>query len=129
MQAAVGALEAESSELKPKAALAAAPGPLLRYNDPTRGGIKEEESSNNVLVDASVWRLGTEGRPTALVTLEIYRTADGVHILSYEFLSLTEARFSLKHKTEAVRWDATESGLSLKELPDAPKPAATAPAR
>ena len=40
-------------------------------------------------------------------------------ILSYEFLSLTEARFSLKHKTEAVRWDATESGLSLKELPDA----------
>jgi hypothetical protein len=49
--------------------------------------------------------------------------------MSYEFLSLTEKKFVLKHKTEAVRWDATASGLELKDLPDAPKPAATAAAR
>lgn len=127
MRAAVDALETKSSELKPKA-LAAVPKPLLRYNDPTRGGVKEE-SANNFLLDAGLWRLGAEGRPTALVTLEIYQLPNGAHVLSYEFLSLTERPFSLKHKTEAVRWDATGSGLSLKDLPDAPKPAATAAAR
>jgi hypothetical protein len=127
MQASVEALAAKSDDLKPKA-LAPAPQPLLRYNDPTRGGVKEE-GNNNYLLDAGVWRLGTEGRPTALVTLEIYRHPDGKHLLSYEFLSLTEKSFSLKHKTEEVLWDATGSGLSLKDLPDAPKPATTAAAR
>jgi hypothetical protein len=127
MQAAMAALETKSDDLKPKA-LTVAPTPLLRYSDPTRGGVKAE-SSNNLLVDATVWRLGTEGRPTAIVTLEIYRHPDGTHVLAYEFLSLTATRFSLKHKTEEVRWDATESGLTLKELPDAPKPAAAAAAR
>ena len=48
--------------------------PLLRYSDPTRG-----TSAANVLIDATVWRLGEQGRPTALITLEIYRArgADG----------------------------------------------------
>src|SRR5438045_5924 len=41
--------------------------PLLRYSDPTRG-----IAGTNVLLDASVWRLGDKGRPLALVTLEIY---------------------------------------------------------
>src|SRR5688572_16846809 len=116
MQAAMDALEAKSDDLKPKV-LAAAPKPLLRYSDPTRGP--------SALVDAGVWRLGTEGRPTALVTVEFYRRANGAQVLSFEFLSLTATKFALKHKTEQVRWDATESGLSLKPLPDAPKPAAT----
>jgi hypothetical protein len=121
MQASVEALAVKSDDLKPKA-LAPAAQPLLRYNDPTRGGVKEE-GNNNFLLDAGVWRLGSEGRPTALVTLEIYRQPDGKHVLSYEFLSLTDRKFSLKHKTEEVFWDATGSGLSLKDLPDAPKPA------
>ena len=128
MQAAVDSLEVKSLELKPKTALAMTSKPLLRYSDPTRGGIKDE-GANNVLMDAGVWRVGTEGRPTALVTLEIYRAPNGTHVLSYEFLSLTEAKFALKHKTEDVRWDATASGLSFKELPDAPKPATTPAAR
>jgi hypothetical protein len=127
MQAAVGSLEPESSELKTKAALTVASKPLLRYSDPTRGGITE--AATNVLLDASVWRLGTEGRPTALVTVEIYQAPDKSRILAFEFLSLSEARFSLKHKTERIRWDATGSALTLKEPPDAPKPAATAAAR
>jgi hypothetical protein len=127
MQAAVGSLEPESSELK-KAALAFAPKPLLRYSDPTRGG-GTGEAATNVLLDAGLWRLGTEGRPTALVTVEIYQGPDGARVLAFEFLSLSEAAFSLRHKTEKVRWDATGSALELKELPDAPKPAATAAAR
>jgi hypothetical protein len=127
MQAAVAGLEPVSSELKSKAALAVVPKPLLRYSDPTRGGSKE--AATNVLVDAGVWRLGTEGRPTALVTVEIYQAPDGSRVLAYEFLSLTGSTFSLKHKTEGVRWDATGSGLDLKDLPDAPKPAPAAAAR
>ena len=119
MRAAVTALEGSSRELKPNT-LTAAPEPLLRYSDPT---------PRVVCLDAGVWRLGTEGRPTAFVTLELYRTPAGAHFLSYEFLSLTEKKFALKHKTEEVRWDATASGLNLKELPDAPKPAATPAAR
>lgn len=127
MKAAVEALEGKSPDLKPKA-LAVAPEPLLRYSDPTRGGVKSEAASN-VLVDAGVWRLGTEGRPTALVTLEIYKAPDGARVLSYEFLSFTPTKFALKHKTEDVTWDATGSGLELKPLPGAPKPAAAPAAR
>jgi hypothetical protein len=128
MQMVVADLETESSVLKSKAALTVIPKPLLRYNDPTRGGVKIE-SANNFLLDAGVWRLGTEGRPTALVTVEIYQAPDKSRVLSIEFLSLTEKAFTLKHRTEDVRWDATASGLEMKELPDAPKPAATAAAR
>jgi hypothetical protein len=127
MQAAVGSLESEASELKTKDALMVASKPLLRYSDPTRGLMRK--GTANVLLDATVWRLGTEGRPTALVTVEIYQAPDKSRILAYEFLSLSEAKFALKHKTERVRWDATGSALTLKELPDAPKPAATAAAR
>jgi hypothetical protein len=116
MQTAMDALEVKSDGLKPKA-LAAATKPLLRYSDPTRGP--------SALVDAGVWRLGAEGRPTALVTVEFYRRANGSQVLSFEFLSLTAKTFALKHTKEAVRWDATESGLELKALPDAPKPDAT----
>jgi hypothetical protein len=122
MQAAVGGLAPESSDVKDKSALAIAAQPLLRYSDPTRGGVKFEHS-DNVLIDAGVWRVGGEGRPTALVTVELYRSPDGSRTVSIEFLSLTESKFSLNHKTEAVRWDATGSGLTLKDLPDAPKPA------
>jgi hypothetical protein len=130
MQAAVGSLEPEPPELKSKAAFTFASKPLLRYSDPTRsGGGARLERETNVLLDAGVWRLGTEGRPTALVTIEIYQAPNASRVLSFEFLSLSETRFSLKHKKERVRWDATDSALNLKELPDAPKPAATAAAR
>jgi hypothetical protein len=128
MQAMVASLVPESAELKSKASLALVAKPLLRYNDPTRGGVKSE-AEVNLLLDATVWRLGTEGRPTALVTLEFYQAPNGSRLLAYEFLSLTQSKFSLKHKTQTVRWDATASGLHLKELPEAPKPGATAAAR
>lgn len=126
MQEAVGSLEPESSELKTKAALTFASKPLLRYSDPTRGGV---DNKANVLLDAGVWRLGTEGRPTALVTVEIYRAHNRSRILAFEFLSLTEAKFALKHKTEKIRWDPAGSALALEKMPDAPKPAATAAVR
>jgi len=127
MQAAVGSLEPEASGSLPKTALTFSAKPLLRYSDPTRGGIQTVVT--NVLLDGGVWRLGTEGRPRALVTVEIYQAPDRSRVLAFEFLSLSETKCSLKHKTEKIRWDPTGSALQLKELPDAPKPAATAPAR
>src|SRR5205807_1069622 len=92
------------------------------FNRPYARNPKEYEG--NVLLDAGIWRLGTEGRATALVTIEIYLEPNGSRILAYEFLSLTGQKFALKHKTEKIRWDATDSALKLKDLPDAPKPAA-----
>jgi hypothetical protein len=127
MRSAVASLGPESPEVKSRAALAVSPQPLLRYSDPTRGGVKE--TAVNVLLDAAVWRLGAGGRPTALVTTEIYQAGDGSRVLAYEFLALTASPFSLKHRTEAIRWDATSSALALKELPDAPKPATSPAAR
>ena len=126
MQEAVHSLEPKSSELESKTALTFASKPLLRYSDPTRGAI---EVVGSVLLDATVWRLGTEGRPTALVTVEIYRANNRSRMLAFEFLSLTEAKYVLKHKTEKIRWDPAASALALNKLPDAPKPAATATAR
>jgi hypothetical protein len=127
MQAAVSSFEVESSDLKAKEALKVASKPLLRYSDPTRGGIND--AAVNVLLDATVWRLGTQGRPTALVTVEIYQAPDKSRILALEFLSLSPAKFALKHKTKSIRWDATDSALAMQPLPEAPKPAATAAAR
>jgi hypothetical protein len=127
MEEEVGSLEAVSAELKTKPALTFASKPLLRYSDPTRGIIG---STDNVLLDGSVWRMGTEGRPTALVTIELYGKSSAPSRLTYEFLTLTKTRFSLKHKEGLIpRWEPTESGLTLKELPEAPKPAVTTAAR
>lgn len=99
--------------------------PLLRYSDLTRG-----TSAANVLIDATVWRLGEQGRPTALITLEIYRARGANGILSLECLSLSPDQFSLRHKEfDIIAWDADESALSLKPLPDGPAPAETAAAR
>ncbi|HEY7329296.1 MAG TPA: hypothetical protein VH592_16760 [Gemmataceae bacterium] len=124
MRDAVDKLEPESLELKTKESLTFAAKPLLRYSDPTRG-----LQGGTVLLDGSVWRLGIQGRPTALVTIEIYEVSEAPGVLSYEFLSLTGAKFSVKHKEEKILWEPTESGLTLKELPDGPKPASTASAR
>jgi hypothetical protein len=126
LQAALRSLEPESSELKTKPALTFASRPLLRYSDPTRGGVND---AANVLLDAGLWRLGTAGRPTALVTVELYQAPNASHILAFEFLSLTESKFALKHKTERIRWNPAGPAMTMKDIPGAPKPAATAAAR
>ncbi len=69
-QQTITGLESAPSEKLGKAALAFVAKPQLRYSDPTRG-----TAEANVLLDATVWRLGEKGRPTALVTLEIYRAS------------------------------------------------------
>ncbi|HUQ73018.1 MAG TPA: hypothetical protein VM165_26045 [Planctomycetaceae bacterium] len=99
--------------------------PVLRYSDPTRG-----LTEANVLMDATVWRLGEQGRPRAIVMLEIYRSSASEGILSFEFLSLSPDPFTMQHRTEPhILWEATESALTMAPMPGAPEPAATVPAR
>jgi hypothetical protein len=113
-----------SAGLKPEA-LRFAAKPLLRYSDPTRG-----LTSASVLMDATVWRLGEQGRPTALLTQEIYRFSATEAVLSFEFLSLASGRFTLQHRREPrIVWDATESALTLSPFPDPPEAAANAAGR
>jgi hypothetical protein len=90
--------------------------PILRYSDPVRG-----------LLDATVWRLGEDGRPRALVTLELSQR-DEDHILTYEFLSLSADPFAVSGNPY-VRWRPTGTDLEFQELPRAPQPAATEQAR
>lgn len=124
MERTIAGFEVSSDAIQDKATLTFKTQPLLRYSDPTRG------LADAVLLDASVWRLGERGRPTGLVTLEIYRAGDKMALLSYEFASLTDAKFSLRHKEhKKVAWDASGSALQVQPLDGAPAPAASAAGR
>ena len=126
MQQTIAGFIIESDEIDTKSRLQFADKPLLRYSDPTRG--LENETT---LLDAGVWRLGKSGRPTALVTLEMYRAPGQPDVLAYEFLSFTKNTFelSLDAAAKKIRWDATGTDLKLLPLSGAPKPAAAAAAR
>jgi hypothetical protein len=125
MEQTIAGFEVTSDANLPKAALTFAAKPLLRYSDPTRG-----TAQGNILLDATVWRLGESGRPTALVTLEIYRSSAELALLSYEFASLSDAKFTLRHKQhEKVVWNATGSAAKMSPLEGAPPPAKTAAGR
>jgi hypothetical protein len=128
MQATIEAFVPSTETASLRANLAFADKPLLRYSDPTRGLTDE-----NVLLDATVWRLGRRGRPLGLVTLEIYRSTAEQGILAYEFASLSEARFTIERTGRAdarpIAWDATGSALTVKRLEGGPPPAKSAPGR
>lgn len=85
--------------------------PLLRYSDETRD-----------FLDASVWRLGEKGRPHALVTIELYKSREGVARLTYEFFSLTPSGLSLDSPRN-VRWLPSGTDLKVSAVPDGPAPA------
>lgn len=104
--------------------LAIVKSPLLRYHDPTRGMNEGTEG----LMDACLWRIGQSGRPTALVTLEIYGKGPGRAILSYEFLSLTPLPLDLS-SPRGPTWAPSSTPLVMKPFSKAPPPADSARAR
>ena len=59
--------------------------PLLRYND----------SARNV-ADSAVWRVGTTGRPTAIVTSEVYGPSNDSYRLSHEYLAVDNPQLTIK---------------------------------
>jgi hypothetical protein len=117
MKSAIDVLKVSSKGGLPDSAFKFGKAPLLRYNDETRG-----------FLDAGVWRVGENGRPVAFVTIELYRADEGMALLTHEFISLDQARFSL---TLPGRMDWAPRGTELltAALSDAPPPAEGATGR
>jgi hypothetical protein len=85
---------------------------IFRYDDPARG-----------YVDAAVWRLGSEGRPRALVTTELHPRFFNRPRIVFEYLSLSDERYAVGS------WAPATSALQFQKIPDAPAPAETKRAR
>jgi hypothetical protein len=83
--------------------------PLLRYNDTPRG-----------IADSVIFRLGTRGRPIALVTAEIYGGTARQYLLNHEFLAIDDPRVRVKR--DMFRWQPPkEAGVKFQRL-DAGQP-------
>ena len=86
--------------------------PLFRYDDLARR-----------YVDGTVWRLGDQGRPLAIITAEL--TPDyygaGPRIV-YDFLSLTDTRFRAT-SGDVPGWAPNGPAVTMQRLPDSPAPA------
>src|SRR5262245_18859558 len=91
MQSTIERFRVSSEVVSPPSRLKLSGKPLLRYNDPTRGLGDQTDG----LLDATMWRVGEGRRPTAFLTLEIYRRREGGDVMSYEFVSLTPAGLSM----------------------------------
>ncbi len=94
------------------------PMPLFRYEDQTRG-----------YVDGTVWRLGEQGRPLAIITAELHPNyLNAGSVIVYDFLSLTERPFAAK-SPDVTGWTPRGSAVTMQRIPDAPEPAKAAAAR
>jgi hypothetical protein len=122
MRRAIQDLQIRSTEIESD--LTFSTRPLLRYNDESRqtgGGIKG-------ILDATVWRLGEDGRPKAIVALEIQLVENGSPLLINEFVSLTDRQFALTG-VRGFRWMPHSTELSMIDFDEAPMPANTPRAR
>jgi hypothetical protein len=92
--------------------------PLFRYDDETRG-----------YVDGTVWQLGNDGRPLAIVTAELHPNylGSGKRIV-YDLLSLTDKPFRLS-SNDITNWTPMGSAVEMKPLPESPRPATSASRR
>jgi hypothetical protein len=92
--------------------LAFKPDPLLRYNDVTRG-----------ILDSCLFRVGTEGRPVALVSAELYGREGTRFLLNHEFVALLDPKIQMER--DAFVWKPPTGNLSFHEFEDADPPAET----
>ena len=86
--------------------------PIFKYSDPARH-----------YVAASVWKLGDQGRPKALLAVELHRSTFGKPTIGYEYGSLTKTPF--KMSAEKVNWIPKGTLYEFKPIPDAPAPEKT----
>ena len=90
--------------------------PIFRYSDPARD-----------CISASLWKLGGEGRPKALLAMELHlSTPDGSAAL-YEYSSLTESPFIMT--STDMRWSPKSTLYEFKPLPEMRAPEKSAPRR
>ena len=92
--------------------LKASKDPILVFSDPTR-----KESAG------TVWAIGTEGRPKAILSLF---SISGESIWSYEFTALSSQPLSVG-KGQKWAWKPKKSGMTIREL-EIKAPAANTPA-
>ncbi len=91
--------------------------PLLRYNDRPRG-----------IADSMIFRLGTKGRPMAIVTAELYDQNGRQFLLNQEFLAIDDPRVRLQR--DAFRWQPPkEAGATFQPIDTDKPPADNARAR
>ena len=91
--------------------------PLFRYDGIPRG-----------YVDGTVWRLGSEGRPLAIVTAELHPRYLGSPRIVYDLLSLSSVPF-VATSPDIARWSPPGSAVTMSALPDAPSPEMTSAKR
>jgi hypothetical protein len=114
MRRLVGELEISSDETGFPARFE--PRPIFRYSDPARGAVA-----------GSVWRLGAEGRPKALLALELNRLTKGRPNVLLEYGSLTTTPFRMV--SSEIRWTPSRTLYEFQPLNDMPPPETSAPRR
>ena len=87
--------------------------PLLRYNDAARR-----------IADSVVFRLGTQGRPIALMTSELYGNSGRTFVLNHEFLAVDNPRVRV-NRDEFVWIPPKGTEVGFQPLQDEPSPADT----
>lgn len=85
------------------------PDPILRYNDVTRG-----------ILDSVVFRVGTKGRPTALISAELYGRQGQSLLLNHEFIALSDPHFEFKR--DNFVWQPETGNLTFQKMPDVQPP-------
>lgn len=120
MRKSIDDFQVRSSRIESPAALKFREEPILRYNDQSR----LPDNGAQALLDATVWSLGETGRPTALITLEIYPTGEAAGWLTYEFVSLTPSAFQMENSHGYV-WIPSGTKLTMAPLADAVVPSDT----
>jgi hypothetical protein len=112
MREVVGEISIESAEQNDERDLAINLDPLLRYNDVSRG-----------IADSTVWRVGTEGRPIAIITAELYGREGNIFLLNHEFLALDNPRVRMQR--DQFKWEPTQGILEFQPIENAPATAKT----
>jgi hypothetical protein len=91
--------------------------PLLRYNDIPRG-----------IADSIIFRLGTRGRPIAIVTAELYGGKSRQFLLNHEFLAIDDPRVRIRR--DVFEWQPPrEAGVNFQPIETDKPPAGNARAR
>lgn len=111
MQSHIAMFKVESDE--PGFSTRFATKPIFKYSDPARG-----------YVAASVWKLGEQGRPKALIAVELHRAAYNKPSICFEYASLTKTPFKVL-ADEKVIWSPKGTLYEFKPVPDAPEPEST----
>lgn len=91
--------------------------PVLRWWQPVRGGD-----------DGALYIWVTNGRPVAAITFFTFKWPDGNRAIVHERHSFAEGPIDADWRGSPV-WKTSKPGVAFRPVPDAPPPAATAPAR